>query len=164
MNKAKKPPGRPKKRSMTGTAVNENPGRPSKVNLEEVSYSTKNRRAHDIANMYDLQTIQLALDIAKRKSNYIEGNTSNYTITCHSTESAFAFFLENDFSKEQWERLVEDCKRLGVPIYPSVYKLNEIKQKCRPSMYSVENEVCVQVSFQIMINKTAERLLSSIQN
>lgn len=52
---SKKPAGRPKKRSKAGTAVMSNPGRPPKMNITEMSYSTKKRRAHDIAKKFDIE-------------------------------------------------------------------------------------------------------------
>lgn len=159
----KKQVGRPKKRSMVGTAAMTNPGRPPKTNMIEVSYSTKNRRAHDIAENFDIETIQRALSIAKQNEVRIESNENleRFPIP-HSNESAFALFLENDFTKAQWERLVEDSKIRGAKIYPSFYKLSEVKEQCRPSFYSVKSEVCVEVPFQIMLNISAERLINAV--
>lgn len=161
----KKPVGRPKKRSMAGTAAMSNPGRPPKTNLSEVSYSTLNRRAHDIAQKFYVSTIQLALNIAKRDSNFVEVSEKSSAaadIEFHTLESGFALFLENDFTKSQWELLCDDSKSRNVKMYPSFYKLSQVKAECRPSVYDIESEVCVQVSFQLMLNKTAERLVKAV--
>lgn len=159
----KKPRGRPKKRSMAGTAVMENIGRPIKTNLSDVSYSTINRRAHDMAEKYNIRTIELALTIAKKKENYIEATeTISTPVVPHNLESAFALFLENDFSKLQWDRLVQDSTEHGASIYPSFYMLAKIKDQCRPSLFSVETEMCVQVPFQVMVNLSAERLVNAV--
>lgn len=160
---SEKPRGRPKKRSMTGTAVMMNPGRPLKTDLIEASYSTINRRAHDMAEKYDVRTIKLALAIANKNINYIKPfEDTNYHPVPHSLESGFALFLENDFSKLQWDRLVQDSAERGASIYPSFYKLAKVKEQCRPSMYSVETEVCVEVAFQVMLNMSAERLVNAV--
>lgn len=96
----KKCRGRPKKRSMAGTGVMANPGRPLKTDISKVSYSTINRRAHDMAVKYDIRTLELALAIKKRKDNYVEPiDNTNSSPVPHSLESAFALFMENDFSK-----------------------------------------------------------------
>lgn len=157
--------GRPKKRSMIGTAAMFNPGRPPKQNILDVSYSTKLRRAHEIVDQNDIETIQLALNLAK-KNCVAESVESSESDQCnpikHSNESAFAFFLENDFSKAQWDRLVTDCKKQNADIYPSFYQLNKVKEQCRPNEYSVQDEVCVEVRFQTMLNLSAERLINSV--
>lgn len=84
------------------------------------------------------------------------------SVVPHSLETGFALFLENDFSKIQWDRLVQDSKDRGASMYPSFYKLAKVKQECRPSAFSVETEACVQVSFQVMLNKSAERLVNAV--
>lgn len=159
--------GRPKKRSMAGTRVSSNPGRPRKLDMHDVSYSTLNRRAHEIAEQFDIATIQLALNIAKKNANVIDtidgdDDIDSSTVIPHTLESAFAFFLENDFSKAQWDRLVHDSKKQNAPIYPSYYMLDKIKKEIRPTEFSVENEICVQLPFQVMLNKTAERLVTAV--
>lgn len=138
----KKPRGRPKKRSMAGTAVMENLGRPIKTNLSEVSYSTINRRAHDMAEKYNIRTIELALTIAKKKENYIEATETISTVVPHNLESALALFLENDFSKLQWDRLVQDSTEHGASFYPSFYMLAKIKDQCRPEIHCRNRNVC----------------------
>lgn len=164
--KGKKPAGRPKKRSMKGTSAMFNRGRPSKVNIKEMSYSTKLRRAHDMSKNCDIETIQLAFNIAQRSETVTENAESSQSVerspVRHSNESAFAFFLENDYSKAQWERLVADSKKRGANIYPSFYMLRQVKQQCRPHVFSVQNEICVEVSFQLMLNLSAERLISVV--
>lgn len=160
----KKSVGRPKKKLMAGTAVMSNPGRPKKKNIDEMSHSTKNRRAHDIAKNFDIQTIQRALDIAKQNENYVESpnDSVDRSVVPHSNESGMALFLENDFKKRQWELLVQDSKERGANIYPSIHNLNKVKAEIRPNEYSVQSEVCVQVRFQVMLNKSAERLINAV--
>ncbi len=118
-----------------------------------------------MAEKYDVPTLQLALEIAKKNSNYTE--PMKVTIPApvpHSNETGFALFLENDFSKLQWDRLVQDSKDHDAAIYPSFYNLAKIKSQCRPTVYTVETEICVQVSFQWMLSKTAERLVHAVGN
>lgn len=159
----KKSVGRPKKRSMAETAVNLNLGRPRKTDLHEVSYSTINGRAHELAEQFDTATLQLALNIAKNNANIsYESDSAVSSIIPHSLDSAFALFLENDFSKAQWDRLVNDSKKQNAPIYPSYYKLDKVMKQCRPTVYRVENEMCVEVTFQVMANLTAERLVTAV--
>lgn len=164
--KFKKPAGRPKKRSMAETAAVFNPGRPKKMNMSEVSHSTKLRRSHDIARQYDIETIQLALNFAKMNESVDENIESNGSVDVvpmkHSNESGFAFFLENDFSKKQWERLIADSKKQGADIYPSFFMMSKVKEQCRPHTFSIQNEVCVEVSFQTMLNLSAERLINAV--
>lgn len=83
------------------------------MNIGDVSYSTKNRRAHDIAQNFDIETIQRTLTIAKKNvADCVESNENlERSLVPHSSESGFALFLENDFTKAQWERLVEDSKK-----------------------------------------------------
>lgn len=166
----KKPVGRPKKRSMIGTASMNNPGRPPKIAcFESASYSTKLRRAHELAGKFDIETIQLALNLANR--NVVDESDSEsdectesveHLPIRHSNESGFAFFLENDYSKAQWERLVADSKKRGANIYPSFYLLGQVKQQCRPQNFTIQNEVCVEVELQEMMNLTAERLVCAV--
>lgn len=146
--------GRPKKRSMAGTKVSDNPGRPRKTDFQDVSYSTLNRRAHEMAQNFDIATLQLALNIAKKNANVVDAidAENNSSVIPHTLDSAFALFLENDFSKIQWDRLVYDSKKQNAPI----------KKECRPTEFSVENEQCVQVAFQVMLNKSAERLVTAV--
>lgn len=160
----KKPVGRPKKRSMAGTAAMSNPGRPRITDMHDVSYSTVNRRAHEMAAQYDIATIQLALDIAKKNANHVDPPEcdDNGSIIRHSNESAFALFLENDFSATQWDRLVNDSKKQNAPIYPSYFQLEKVKSQCRPKLYRVETEMSVEVSFQVMLNLTAERIITAV--
>lgn len=152
------------KRSMAGTAVMNNPGRPLKTDMSTASYSTINRRAHDMAESFDIRTLELALSIAKRNVNVAadETETTSSAPVPHSLESGFALFLENDFSRKQWERLVHDSKERNARIYPSFYNLAKVKAVCRPSFYTVETEACVQVPFQMMLNKSAERLVTAV--
>lgn len=148
---------------MTGTAVITNPGRPLKTDMSEVSYATINRRAHEMAENFDIRTIELALAIAKRNENYPEPiEIANSAPVPHSLESGFALFLENDFSKLQWDRLEQDSKERSAPIYPSFCKLAKVKAQCRPCLYIIETEMCVQVSFQMMLNKSVERLVNGV--
>lgn len=159
----KKPVGRPKKRSMAGTSAMSNPGRPRKMEMHEVSYSTVNRRAHEMAENFDIATIQMALDIAKKNANHVDPPViDNCSIICHTNESAFALFLENDFSVAQWDRLVNDSKKQNAPIYPSYFQLEKVKRQCRPEVYSIETEMCVEVPFQVMLNLTAERIVTAV--
>lgn len=116
-----------------------------------------------MAEEFNIATIQLALNIAKKNANYVDMcANSDCSIIPHSLESAFALFLENDFSTAQWERLVNDSKTQNAPIYPSYYKLEKVKKQCRPTVYTVENEMCVEVSFQHMLNITAERIVTAV--
>lgn len=161
----KKPVGRPKKRSMVGTEAMSNPGRPRITDMHGVSYSTLNRRAHEMAQRYDVATIQMALDIAKKKINCadpLDDDDNHCSIIRHSNESAFALFLENDFSVAQWDRLVTDSKKKNAPIYPTSYQLEKVKNQCRPKVYSIETEACVAVPFQDMLNLTAERIVTAV--
>lgn len=148
---------------MTGTAVITNPGRPLKTDMSEVSYATINRRAHEMAENFDIRTIELALAIAKRNENYPEPiEIANSAPVPHSLESGFALFLENDFSKLQWDRLEQDSKERSAPINPPFFKLAKVKAQCRPCLYIIETEMCVQVSFQMMLNKSVERLVNGV--
>lgn len=164
METNKKPVGRPKKRSMAGTAAISNPGRPRKTNMNDVSYSTLNRRAHELAEQFDVSTIELALNIAKKNANCIDvcENNDDSAIIKHSLESAFALFLENDVSKALWIRLVHDSAEKNAPIYPSYYNLSKVKAQCQPMEFRMESEMCVEVSFQAMLNLTAERIVTAV--
>lgn len=76
---------------MAGTAVISNSGRPRKTDFHDVSYATLNRRAHEMAEKFDVATIQLALDIAKKNGKYVDAcNNEDSSIVPHSYESAFA--------------------------------------------------------------------------
>ncbi|KAJ6646173.1 hypothetical protein Bhyg_01384 [Pseudolycoriella hygida] len=164
-SKPKKPRGRPKKKSMAGTASMTNPGRPVKTDLTNLSYSTLNRRLHDLAEKFDHEALERAVSISKRKRNYVEVESTENThsqVNVHKLETAFAFFMDHDYSKITWDALVEDTTQHGAPIYPSYYKLSKVKKECRPSVYTEETETCVQVPFQIMLNKSAERLVTAV--
>lgn len=69
---------------------------------------------------------QFSSNLAKRsvvdESDECTDSVENLPIR-HSNESGFAFSLENDYSKGQWERLVADSKKRGANIYPSLYLL-----------------------------------------
>lgn len=108
------------------------------------------------------------MNIAKQQANHVSVETiePNTNAECspvpHSNESGMALFLENDFTKAQWQLLVDDSKEHSADIYPSFYNLNKVKTEIRPSEYSVQSEVCVQVKFQQMLNNTAERLIYAV--
>lgn len=95
-------------------------------------------------------------------SDKIKSNANNMK---HSSDSALAFYLENDYTFKQYHALVKDSRKIKCTIYPAYEFIKEAKAQCKPpsSSYSIsETEVCIPL--QSMLNKTAERLCESVAN
>ena len=51
----------------------------------------------------------------------------------HSKESALAFHIDNNLSKETNSTLAKDSKEHGFPIYPSYWSIYSEKRNCKPT-------------------------------
>lgn len=171
---AGRPAGRPKKRvgSARPTA-----GR-KKIKLSEngnASSATIDRRAREIMSRDDvnkaviLRVLQFMEGEEGNQENEPDNNASvepsvEQLIKPHTPQSALAFYLENDYTVKEYNNLAKDCKeRSPIPIYPPYYKIAAEKKRCVEGLlFSVESEKTFQISMQSLLNKSAERLIESI--
>lgn len=165
-NEQKNLGGRPKKikRGVEG-------GR-KRVSTENCSTSTKYRRAREVKDFAESNAdiLEVALNLTK-KSDSNENAQLDAEEACqsnmvkHTVESAFAFFLEHDFTEESYSALSKDCKSRKCPIYPSYYKISKVMAECRPKLEDYAKAdlgMEIFVPLQIMLNKTAERLCNAV--
>lgn len=111
----------------------------------------------------DPETVKIALNLLSKNKvaqQDLENNNSmdsSSLIERHSAETAFAFYVNNDFTKAKWINLHKDCKSR----YPSYDVIKKEKDKCKPNNYFIsENEV--RVTLQALLNKSAERLVYAL--
>lgn len=154
-------PGRPFKRKR----VSENTGR-MRVSIEEASKRTLYRRANELLNnnAYNMAVIELAAKMGKDKSAAVSGEASysqeNNPLR-HTKESALAFYLEYDYSKNTYKGLVTDSRSRNASDYPAYESVKSAMIECQPESYKIsESEVLVPL--QEMLNKTAERLCDAV--
>ena len=79
-----------------------------------------------------------------------------------STLEALSFLVENNFSKSQYHAVHMNAIKHNVNIYPPYFALKKEKQLCYPHSDSIYiTETRAEVSFQALLDKTAERLVES---
>lgn len=157
--------GRPRKASK----ISVNSGR-NKKRTQDSSLQTKYNRAHEVIKLCDgdVQTLEIALKLAKLTVDEKEvekEDTEELVETTegrHSKESALNFFLSNDFSKQSWINLHRDAKKRGKAIYPSYDIIQIAQEECLPGAYEIASDYEVRVSLQLLLNKTAERLIEAL--
>lgn len=163
-NKTIKGRGRPKKVSRLSI----NSGR-KKKKLQNVSQKTLARRARNLLNdqNYNTTVISLANKYINSKNDDDNdngnGNENEYDKTDliprkHTPRSALAFFISNDYTRNQYVALIADTKELGYNIYPSYQSILDEKKKCLPRKIKTINDIEVCVTLQELLNITGERL------
>ncbi|XP_032308872.1 uncharacterized protein LOC116656398 [Drosophila ananassae] len=148
--------------------INESPqkkgGRP-KLTYEAAGKRLKIKLASELAieNQNSTPLLLHAANISARKSTENEvikksDRTGLLAPSPITPEKAFAFFMENGFTKQQYINVKQLSKQHGCDIYPSYSKIAEEKLKCRPAgIECTENEA--KVSMQNLLNHTASRIL-----
>lgn len=153
--------GRPKKVSRHSISS----GR-KKIKLENASRSTLRRRAHNLLSdpNYNETVISIANNMINSKSNegQDEQNEINDPPERHTPSSALAFLITNDYTKKQYDAIVDDTKSLCCNIYPCYTTVMREKQNCHPRKYEIINDIEVCVSLQELLNITGERLCKAI--
>lgn len=136
--------------------------------LEILKEENKYKKAFAILKICDnnVQTLEIALkliDNAKNndedKNNRSEAETdensneiNNNKVIRHSKESAFAFYVNNDFTKAKWINLHRDCRAR----YPSYGAILKVKKDCYPKDMLITKS-SVLIPLQSLLDKTAER-------
>lgn len=79
-----------------------------------------------------------------------------------TNDEGLGFFIDGDFSRDQWILLRKTSKQCNAPqIYPSYKKLVETRQECLPdSSHVVVTEVSAEVHLQALMDHTVQRILS----
>jgi len=139
-------------------------GRP-KLSYEAAGKRLKIKLASELAVENENSTPLLlhAANISARKSTENEiikksDRTESLAPSPITSEKAFAFFMENGFTKQQYINVKQISKQHGCDIYPPYSKIAEEKLKCRPAGIAwTENEA--KVSLQNLLNHTASRIL-----
>ena len=172
--------GRPPKKSRKSI----NSGR-KRVSVENSCKRTLYNRVQELLKSNDLSVLELAAKLGRKKANVNnidEGNVSsnnsdisdnvpnpdpsqnfdsNKELFRHCDESALAFFLEYDYSVNQYKALVHDTHERKTYIYPAYEFVKKEMAKCMPKNVSL-SEVEVSVPLQDILNKSAERLCERI--
>nr|XP_036675938.1 uncharacterized protein LOC108004840 [Drosophila suzukii] len=125
-------------------------GRP-KLSYEAAGKRLKIKLASELAVENENSTPLLlhAANISARKSTVNEiikrsDRTESLAPSPITSEKAFAFFMENGFTKQQYINVKQISKQHGCDIYPPYSKIAEEKLKCRPSGIAwTENEAKV---------------------
>lgn len=160
--------GRPQKKSK----ISLNSGRKIAA-IDVVSKRTMYRRADEFALLANnnITLLEMALKSAKRKSTSSEENYdspeedvsqfNNELKLRHSSESALAFYLENDYNQRSYSNLVNDSRERNCSIYPSYKKVTEAMVQCQPQNYIFSELECL-IPLQSLLNKTSERLCEAV--
>lgn len=148
--------GRPKKLKR----LNSNKGGRKQIDLENSSLSTVYRRAHKLLDQNDISLLKLAINIHEKKTK-VESNNTDANSLRHTKDTALAFYLDNDYSKNKYVALVKDSRSRGCNTYPCYEILHEEMLMCHVNnCKSSENEVIIPL--QSLLNKSAERLCESV--
>lgn len=163
--------GRPKKRACSSRP---NAGR-KKIKLtqdENVSSRTIDRRARDLISREDVNRAVLlrALQFLEKEEGNQENQEDNNQEAVdnlpqpHTPQSALAFFLENDYTVNEYNNLAKDCKkRSGTQVYPPYHHIEEEKKSCLAGLeFTVQTESTCQITMQSLLNKSAKRLIESV--
>lgn len=137
-----------------------------------LSRQTIDRRARELIrdDQINRAVLERALKLLEPEATEQENESDNETVGTvpHTPQSAFAFFLENDYSVAEYMNLSEDAKNRifgAPPIYPPYEQIYSEKKKCLEGLEITEaSEVTYQVSFQSLLNKSAERLMEGLEN
>ena len=156
--------GRPRKKG--GKRINS--GR-KKIVADKASKRTLYRRAKQLrdSNEYNLSTIKIATktarkyDIAQNVTQNDEHLNNSVHHIRHTNESALAFYLEYDYSRNTYEALVKDTRSKMCSIYPNYKYLQRVMLEYQPQNYTIA-ESSIFVPLQNMLNKSIERLCNSI--
>lgn len=164
-NDNRKKRGRPQKKKKLSI----NSGR-KRVPTHQCSRRTMYRRAKMVLESVENNStiLETAARISKANKPLVIGDElkeipaeKNKMYIKHTRESALAFFLENEYSKQTWTALSQDSRERGCPIYPSYDTLQLEMAECKPLGYCT-SEIEVKVSLQNILNKTIERLCNAV--
>lgn len=81
----------------------------------------------------------------------------------HTPETALAYMLEQNFSKEGYSLNATDAREKGARIYPCYRQLDGPKAECKPKNITQRSEDEVFVPLQDVLDKTSERLVDALQ-
>lgn len=151
--------GRPKKKSR-----GRHGGANKILNTKKASRSTKYRRSVEFVNE-DPDVLAMALKKlgGKNGSKRKEKKQKVTFLHRHTPETALAYMLEQNFTKEGYTLNDSDARDKGARIYPCYKKLDAPKAECRPKNTTQLSENEVFVPLQNVLDKTSERLVEALQ-
>lgn len=76
-----------------------------------------------------------------------------------TSEEALSFFVDNNYTKNQYVNMRTECKKRNCNIFPAYHIIREAKKKCYPPNKSITiTETSCTIKLQSLIDHTIERL------
>ena len=154
MNVSKNVGGRPRKKLKISINT-----RRKRIDCSEnftCSRRTMYRRAAEFLSTNNSKVFNIA---ARKKNISVIFNNdeieASLNYKSHTKESVFAFYVDDQYSKNTCSNLAKDSKKHGPPIYPSYWSIRAQKRKCQPIQYLKKTEKEVAVSLQNLLNQTS---------